>query len=221
MNKQFFHLIQNEFRNQIRLNNLVKFLLFFFLFCTFSVTLIQSHDDISEFGIVFSIMCIPLALINLSSSMFKQDSHDGMLEGLLTIFSHGQITFAKFIALFGCTIIAFMVGTPVIFLLYAPSPNLFLIFILCGIIISLGASGLTCLISAVQSYFRTNTNFLSILIMPLIIPSIILCSLTLQSASTGDLSTDSYLGLLFGINIIITPLSLYLTGFLVKNVYNV
>lgn len=220
MNKQFFFLLETELRNQLKLNNLIKFLLFFFLFCTLSVTLIQSHDEIREFGIVFSVICIPLALINLSASMFRQDSHDGTLEALLTIFTHSQITYTKFIALFSCTFAAFTLTSPIIFLLYSPSLNSFLMFILCGLVVSLGSSSLTCLISAVQSYFRANTNFLSILIMPLIIPSIILCSLAMQAASTGDNIADTYLGLLFGINIIITPISLYLTGFLVKNVWN-
>jgi hypothetical protein len=52
--------------------------------------------------------------------------------------------------------------------------------------------------------------------MPLIIPNIIISGLLIQSP--GDIS---FAAIMLGINLIIIPPALYLSGYLLENIYNI
>ena len=217
MSKNFWQLCYFEFINQLKINHLIKYLFLFFVFCTLSVTFISSHEKIQEFVAIFTVISIPLALLNLSNLLFKQDLNDGTMETLSTIFSAFQITFAKWVVLFICTLLAFLTNILVVCFLYNIAVSLLLLMIICGIMLCATSSALICLISSVQSYFKTNTNFLSIVIMPLIIPSIILTGLVLQQLTAHN----SYVAILIGINFILIPIKLYLSSYLIENIYNI
>jgi len=205
-----------EFRVQNNINNLTKYLFAFFLFCTFSIVLINQQTDIRKFGIVFSVICLPLSLISFSQLIFKQDLDDGSLELLLSNYSSQEIIISKFLSVFSSAIISILFNIPIIFIIFDLSWTLLILLFITLFLLLLLASGLVILIGAIQGYFRSNTNFLSILIMPLLIPNIIMSGLVLQNAQ--------YLSLVFvmiGINIIILPVVLYLSCYLVKNIFNV
>lgn len=209
-------LTQWEFRVQNNINNLTKYLFAFFLFCTFSITLINQQPDIREFGIIFSVICLPMSLISFSQAIFKQDLEDGSLELLLSNFSSRQIILAKFLSVFSSAIISSLLNMPIIYIIFDLGCQLLLVIFLTILLLLLQASGLLILMAAIQGYFRSNSNFLSILIMPLLIPNIIMSGMVLQNAE--------FLGLIFvmlGINIIILPLILYLSSYLLKNIYNI
>lgn len=214
--RKLIQLTKWEFRVQNNINNLTKYLFAFFLFCTFSIALINQQVDIRKFGIVFSVICLPLSLISFSQLIFKQDLEDGSLELLLSNFSSQEIIVAKFLSVFSSAIISSLFNIPIIFIIFDLSWQLLLVLFVILFLLLLLASGLLILIGAIQGYFRSNTNFLSILIMPLLIPNIIMSGLVLQNAQ--------YLSLVFvmlGINIIILPLALYLSCYLVKNIFNI
>ena len=166
-------IIKHELKIQNKINNLVKYTAIFLIFCTFSITLINSQENVQTFGIIFSVTCIPLAFIGLTHGFLKADIEDGSLENSLASSNAYKIIFAKYIALCICTLISFVLIIPIIFILYNIGVENFIAIIFSGIILITLSASLALLTSSVQGYFRTNTNFLSILIMPPIIPNII------------------------------------------------
>lgn len=215
MSNSFFSLLHLEFRNQTKINNLAKYIFLFIAFCTLSITFISNHEDLREFGILFSIICIPLAQLNIAHALLKNDISDGTLESLLTIFSPNQITIAKFVCLTSCTCLAFLINIPIISILYNLNTKLLGVILLSGFFLAICSSAISCLVSSIQCYFRSNTNFLSILIMPIIIPNIIVTGLALQNSNNS-----SYLMILLGISLIISPIAIFLSKHLIKNLYN-
>jgi len=209
-------IIKHELKIQNKINNLVKYTAIFLIFCTFSITLINSQENVQTFGIIFSVICIPLAFIGLTHGFIKADIEDGSLENSLASSNAYKIIFAKYIALCICTLISFVLIIPIIFILYDIRVENFIAIIFSGIILITLSASLALLTSSVQGYFRTNTNFLSILIMPLIIPNIIISGLFIQTPEDIYLAT-----IMFGINLVIIPPSLYLSSYLLENIYNI
>jgi heme exporter protein B len=199
-----------------RIYNLFKYSLMFFTFCILSVTMISSYENIQNFGIIFSVITIPLAFLSLSSNLIKSDIEDGTMEMLLTSRSALQIILAKYISLCLCVIFSFLLLSPIIYLVYDIELSLFAIIILCALMLILLSSAIITIIASMQGYFRSNTNFLSVLIMPLIIPSIILSGILIQSPFDTH-----YLFIMLGINLVIIPPVLYLSAYLIDNIYNI
>jgi len=112
-----FLLIKHEFIVQNRINNMIKYLVIFFLFCVISTVLINSERDINKFGLIFSVICLLISLINFSSIIFKSDLEDGTLELLLSVVSHEKIILAKFFAIFISSTIGMILNLPIIFFL--------------------------------------------------------------------------------------------------------
>lgn len=212
---RLYKLIKWDFVIQNRINNLTKYLLSFFLFCTLSLTLINNHADIQKTGMIFSIICMPLALIGLSNLMLKQDLEDGSLELLLSNFSAVEIVIAKFFSIFISTLLNFIINLPIMFILFDIKLHSLILLCLTMPLLLMLSSVLLLLISSIQSYFKSNSYFLSILIMPLLIPDIILIGLILQN------SNINLILIMGGINLIIMPIALIFSAYLIKNIYNI
>jgi heme exporter protein B len=209
-------IIKRELKVQNKIYNLTKYTLIFLAFCTLSITQISTHENIQIFGVKFSIACIPLAFIGLSNNLIKPDIEDGSLETSLTSIEPIKIIFAKYIALCTGTIGSFVLILPVIIILYNIDIKEFTILSIAGILLITLSAALAVLIATIQGYFRTNTNFLSILIMPSIIPSIIMTGLLIQNPDDLHLAS-----IMFGINLLIIPIALYLSSYLLENIYNI
>lgn len=209
-------LIKHEFFVQNKIHNLGKYFLIFFLFSLTSITIINPYEKIASFGSILSIVLIPLALIGTSSNFLKSELEDGSFELLLTSFVPLKIVVAKYIALFLCTTISFLANLPIAYLLFNIAPSNLILMAVCGFLLSSAACAVILLIATVQCYFRNNTNFLSSLLLPLIIPSIILSGIALQ-----DSNNHSIILILLGINLILIPVIIYLTSYLIANIYNI
>ena len=206
----------HEFIIQNKINNLSKFLFLFLLFCSLSLTLINNQEDIKKFGAIFTIIYLPLSLIGFSSFVFRQDLDDGSLEVLLTTFSSSEIIITKFLGLVASALIGTILNLPIIFLFFnLDRETIIAIPIILLILLPLTCS-LLLLTGAVQSYFRSNTNFLSMLTMPMLIPNIIMSGISINEH--GNL----YLvPIMIGIDLIIIPCALVLSAYLIKNIYNI
>jgi len=77
-------------------------------------------------------------------------------------------------------------------------------------------AALSVLIGCVDSYFRSNTEIISAIIFPLILPGIIISGLMIHDRSQDDL----YLTILLGIDLIMIPITLLLSAHLLKNIHN-
>jgi len=210
-----FVLIKHEFIVQNRINNMIKYLLIFFLFCIVSITLINSHEDINKFGLIFSVICLLISLIGFSSSIFKSDLEDGSLELLLSIVSHDKIILAKFFATFISSTIGIILTLPIIYVFFSQTLTEITFFFISIWLVLILASSLVVLSGSVQCYFRANANFIGTFIMPLLIPNIVMTGMVLQ---------DNNLQLIFimiGINLVFLPISFALSSYLIRNIYNI
>ncbi|AFE54117.1 heme exporter protein CcmB [Rickettsia typhi] len=210
-----FVLIKHEFILQHRINNIIKYIVIFFLFYIISTVLINSERDISKFGLIFSVICLLISLISFSTVIFKSDVEDGSLELLLSIVSCEKIIFAKFIAIFSCTTVGLLFVLPIIYIFFDQILFDIALFFISVWMIFILSSSLVVLSGSMQCYFKKNTNFVGTFIMPLLIPNIIMTGLILQ---------DHNLQLIFiiiGINLIFLPVSFCLSAYLIKNIYNI
>ncbi len=209
-------LLKWEYLIQNRINNLSKYLFIFFLFCIFSTALINDQPDIKKFGIISSIIFLPIALIGFSNQIFKQDLLDGNLELLLSSFSEAEIIISKFFTILISSLISSVLNMPIIYIIFdLDLLTVSYIFITLTLLLTL-ASALLILVASVQSYFRSNANMIAILIMPLLIPSIILTGLILQNHQNIKLIFT-----MLGINMLLLPIIFFLSSYLIKNIYNI
>lgn len=209
-------LLKQELIIQNKINNLLKYSFVFFLFCSSTINLINSQEKIQLIGLGFSVIIIPLIFINLSQLLINQDINDGSLELLLTTSSASEIILAKFLAVTISILVSFLLNLPLIYIIYNLAfDQLILVFYLAFILITL-SSALTMLIAAIQGYFRSNTNILSLLIMPIIVPNIIIAGIILEGLEFNYLSL-----IMVGINLIIIPICLALASYLLANIYNI
>lgn len=159
-------------------------------------------------GLIFTTMIVPPYLI-------KSDLNDGFLETILTIYRPGQIIMAKYIALVCNLILSCILILPIILLLFQiPLQELTHLYILMMLTIFQIAIILV-FINVLHAYFKRNTNMLISLILPLILPSIMITSLAI-----GSMKSD-FLMILLGIDLIFIPISLYLSSYLLKNLFNI
>lgn len=213
---KLIQLIKWEYLIQNRINNLSKYLFIFFLFCIFSTALINDQTDIKKFGVIFSVIFLPIALIGFSSLILKQDVEDGSLELLLSSFSESEIVTSKLFAIFFSSLTSSLLNIPIIYIIFVLDLiTVTYLFITLTLLLTLSSS-LLVLIGSIQSYFRSNTNMLAILIMPLLIPNIILTGLVLQ-----NLENISLIFVMIGINMLLLPTIFYLSSYLIKNIYNI
>ncbi|MCP5362779.1 MAG: heme exporter protein CcmB [Rickettsiaceae bacterium] len=211
------HFIKHEFLLQNKICNLTKYFFIFFVFCSGSITIVSSHDKIANLGIIFAVISIPLSLIGIAANFLRTELEDGTLEILLTSFKPIQIILAKYLGLFICGSVAFVLNIPISCFLFNIEAFQLNLVIITGLLLMATSCGVVILISSIQCYFRSNTNFLSTLLLPLIIPSIILSGIIIQS----DNNNSSLLLILIGVNCIIVPISIYLSSYLIENIYNI
>jgi heme exporter protein B len=209
-------LLSQELLVQNKVYNLTKYSVLFFGFCIFSIALINSHEDIQKFGVIFSLVCIPLFFLGLANNLIKPDIEDGSLEYLLTISSAQKIVLSKFLIMSIVTFFCFTLITPLLGVFFSLQLKQVGILLLTALLLILLGSALIVLISSIQGYFRSNTNFFAILIMPLILPNIILSGILIQNLQEAYLLT-----VMVGINLVIIPPALYLSSYLIDNIYNI
>lgn len=209
-------LIKWEYLVQNRANNLSKYFFIFFLFCIISTVLVNNHSDIKKFGIIFSIIFMPIALIGFAQMVFRSDLDDKSLELLLSSFNETEIITAKFLTILFCTLSSSTLNLPIIYIMFDLDVITLLHIFMTLILLLTLASGLVVLIGAIQCYFHSNTNLLAILVMPLLIPNIILTGLVLQ-----DYENIKLIFIMMGIDMLLLPIIFYLSSYLIKNIYNI
>ncbi|RTK93239.1 MAG: hypothetical protein EKK61_01535 [Rickettsiales bacterium] len=210
------NLIYHEFLVQNKVYNLTKYTILFFSFCLISTLVVNSPEYFQKFGIILSVIYIPLAFLGLSANIIKADLDDGNLECLLACTTAFKIILAKFLVLSLNTSASFAIILPFLKIFFNLDFYCSIILYCLSTLLLFISSALIILIAAIQSYFKSNTNFFTLLIMPLFIPSIILAGICIQ-----DMQNLYLLFIMFGINLVLIPPSLYLSGYLINNIYNI
>lgn len=209
-------LISRELLVQNKIYNLTKYMIMFFLFCSLTVNLINSYEELSYFAVIFSLISIPLAFIGLSNYILKSDIEDGTMEILLSSISSVRIIIGKYSALCISSLLSFAITSSIIAIMHDIKIISLLLIFASGCFLILLSAALIILIASMQGYFRYNTNFFAILIMPLILPNMVLSGILLQNQDNLYL-----LSVMIGIDLVVIPPSLYFSSYLIENIYNI
>ena len=209
-------LIYHEFMVQNRSNNLVRYSFIFFIFYPLSISFISSQDNITEFGLLCLIISLPLCFINISNNLIKPDMEDGSLEMLLITHLPWQIAAAKYIAVCIAVLAGFFLATPVIYFIFNLDIRTQTLIVAVSFLLITISASLGCLIASMECYFKSNTNLLALIVMPMIIPSIILAGITL-----GGEDYKGIILIMLGVNLSVIPIFLYFSSYLIENIYNI
>jgi heme exporter protein B len=137
------------------------------------------------------------------------------MELLLSSLESIKIAMMKYIALLISNILAFSISIPLIGLFCALYLEQIVSISIVSILLLIQISGLALLTSSIEGYFRTNTEIISLVILPLIIPGIVLSGLSLNQSSN-----EGFIWVLLGMDMIITPITIVLSSYLIRNIYN-
>lgn len=210
------NLIYQELLLQNKIHHIAKHFFLFLLFGLISTVIISPLQNMTEFGLMLGIIYIPMFLLGNNYFLLKHEIHNGDLELLLTTHNALIIIIAKFCALSLSLFIGLICILPLIVIFFSTSFILIINFIYIAILILLISNGLAIMMSAIQIYFQRNNNFLSVMIMPLMLPNIILAGMLLSNPENVTL-----IFMMFGVNLIVIPVSLYCSAYLINNIYNI
>ncbi len=210
------NLIYQEVLLQNKIHHISKHFFLFLLFGLISTVIISPLQNMTEFGLMLGIIYIPMFLLGNNYFLLKHEVHNGDLELLLTTHNALIIIITKFCALSLSLLMGLICILPLIVIFFSTSFILIINFIYIAILILLMSNGLAIMMSAIQIYFQRNNNFLSVMIMPLMLPNIILAGMLLSNPENVTL-----IFMMFGVNLIIIPVSLYCSAYLINNIYNI
>lgn len=210
------NLIYQEVLLQNKIHHISKHFFLFLFFGLISTVIISPLQNMTEFGLMLSVIYIPMFLLGNNYFLLKYDIQNGDLELLLTIHNTLIIIIAKFCALSLSVLMSLICILPLIIIFFSPSLTLTMNFIYIAILIMLLSNGLAIMMSAIQIHFQRNNNFLSVMIMPFMLPNLILAGMLISNPENITL-----IFMMFGVNFIIIPVSLYCSGYLINNIYNI
>lgn len=215
--RNFITLLIHELKIQNRIHSIIRYNLQFLLLGSTAIIFVHgASTGLAELGIIFTVIALPLSIISTSRGIIKADITDGYMELLMITTSPIKIILIKYLGLLIHNLVALAIAMPLVAIFYSISSwQIFLISI--GGSLLLGQiTALSLLTSCIEGYFRTNTNIISLVILPLIIPGLIACGLLIS----GGEQWSVFVGLLGGVDLVIIPLTLLLSEYLMRNIYN-
>lgn len=212
----FFALLKHEIILQNRAYAIIRYNVQFMIFGVICLIFVSpATANLKSLATSFVIIGLPLSIINASRSIIKSDIYDGSMELLLSSLESIKIAMMKYIALLISNILAFSISIPLIGLFCALYLEQIVSISIVSILLLIQISGLALLTSSIEGYFRTNTEIISLVILPLIIPGIVLSGLSLNQSSN-----EGFIWVLLGMDMIITPITIVLSSYLIRNIYN-
>jgi ABC-type transport system involved in cytochrome c biogenesis permease component len=215
--RSFTALLRHEIIIQNRVLHILRYhMQFSILSLICLIFLIPNKEDMAELGLIFLNLILPLAVISTSRGIIKEDIVDGTMSMLMITTSTSRIICVKFLALFLNNVVALIILMPLIVVFYSLSFDQAMMSIISRITLLAQISSTTILIGCIEGYFRSGTDFISSLLLPITIPGICVSGLMIYCVEKAQL----YIGILCGIDLVTMPIILLLSGYLLKNVYN-
>ena len=175
---------------------------------------LKDHEGNSYNNLILCLFASVLVVISVPSYLFKNDYVDGNLEFLLCNMSPWKIVLGKYLALLLSFSVSIFFAHFISYFIMGYSSREFIFLLAVIFFILVQTSLLVSFGNIVQAYFKTNTGLITSIITPLIVPCLILGSIALETMKID------YLMILLGIDIILIPLVLAVSSYLVSNIYN-
>ncbi len=175
-----------------------------------------NSSDLPAFSMSFVIIALPLSIIGQAKSIIKADISDGSMELLIVTTESIKIALVKYISLLLASLSALIIVLPFAMLFCFLTYEQILLVLASSTLLLAQIASLSILTSSIEGYFRTNTNLISLTILPLIIPGVIVSGLSIHNSTNCVI----FIWMLGGITMVITPIAIYLSSYLIRNIYN-
>lgn len=208
-----YNLLRNQLKSFFYYKSVASSMVFSCLVTIMSLVLI--HKNIDEKFLPSLLVILPiLALTNQISQVFYEDSISGRLEFVLVSHEVEIIVLTKVLAIFIVGLFSVILNNLCAFLFFNVDIKFLQNITVATIPVLIIASKLVVFIATIQLYFEKNSNLLTAITLPFLIPSFILYGLYFESANTV------YLYILCGLALIYVSIIFYLTNSLVRDLYN-
>lgn len=162
----------------------------------------------------FVLISVISSALNISYSFGKDELKNGIIEQLLSTRSTESIVIIRFAALVYLLIAAFYLSLPIISILYSFDLKYLGLLALTGSLIIPLLASFIILINSSNYYFRSNNGLIHGLMLVMLLPTAIICGLIFNSIIYWPT-----LGLL-AVDLIIAPIAIILSRYLLANLYN-
>jgi heme exporter protein B len=177
---------------------------------------LMMHDVIGNIHhkMIIYIIGLTFAVISIPHYLIKIDIDDGSLEILLSVMNPHQIIYAKYCALITNLTLAAAIAMlfSSIFLGLSDKELIYLGAI--AMLLLLQFTAFILLMNVIHAYFKSSTSFIITLVLPLIIPSLIISGLALETFNID------FVMILLGVDMAIIPIICFMSAYLLSNLYN-
>lgn len=206
-----FLLFEIKILHQVRA---ISILLFSFqTISMLTLPFLLDSKDIEFYAPQILVFCIALSIIITSSNNLSADKLDGSLVQKLLIFEYFDIVIVKQLSMFLLSALISLMISIMIWLLYSLSFLQFFFFLAASLLVLIISCSLAFCSSVIKLYFDNNTEYLSMIMMPLLIPFFICASIAITSCNYF------YLLLMLGMNLILAPIISLMSIYLMRDIY--
>jgi len=208
-----YNLLKNQLKSFFFYKGVASSIIFSNLVTMISLVMIHKDIDIKFLPTLLIVLPI-LALANQVSQVFSEDYISGRLEFVLVTHEVEVIVSTKVL---GCFIVAYfsvILNNLCAYLFFNVDKWLIFNVLIASIPVVIIVSSIVVLIGSMQLYFDRNSNILTGVIFPFLIPSFILYGLYFDSLN------PVYLYLLLGLGLIYISINSYLSNSLLRDLYN-
>lgn len=211
-------IIYRDFILQNRVFHIMKSNIQFLLLSTMCIALVCSerNADLIEYVLIFLVVTIPITMIISSRPIMRYDVADGTMDLLRLTIDTDMIVISRFFCIFFNIFLAFIISFSIISVVYDISVEQIIYTIISRFFLLIQVSALTILIGCIDSYFRSNTEIISAITFPMIVPGIIISGMMIYDRSQDYF----YISILAGIDLVFVPIALILSSYLLRNIHN-
>ena len=189
----------------------VSVLLFSFqMISVLTLPFLLDSQDISIYAPQILVFCMAQSVILANSHNFLADKTDGTLVQKFLIFDYLYIVIVKQLSIFIISILINCLISVMVWILYSINFIQFLFFFATNFLVLLVSSALSSCSSIIKLYFDNNSEYLSMVMMPILIPFFICGSTAITSCN------PFYILLLLGMNLILVPIITFLGVYLIR-----
>lgn len=209
--REYFNLIAWEISILHKSTSIFLSLLITEIFIIVITAFIISFDQINITILKIIILINTVMMTVYIPNFITQNMTGGWLEQLIVSFPYEKIILVKKISIFIINFIVTILTLPFIALLYNIPKDALLCYFINNIVIGFFCSSLIMTLSLIKLYFNNNNEFISILLIPILIPVIICSSLSLEENNL------SFMMINLGISLIVAPISFFSSIYLLKH----
>ncbi len=213
--RKFFLLCCFEFKVQNNVHSLIigKIILFLFVYST--MVFVIPFELWADFMPGFFLIFTPIASVMLSWNIFSADTKDGLLEVHLTIFEPIVIILGKYLSMCFCNFLSLIINIIFLGILFNFAFSSSMLLFVASLVLNIIVDILIIFLGVTKCYLAgKGGGYLWSIMFPLMVPSVILAGSFINEV------LFYYFWMLLGIAMIIVPLGLLCSCYLVKFLFS-